>query len=165
MTFVLLIHAVHPIFEHLTSPHFLTVLPRLTVPVFLAPNGTPEPPEDPPFFAPSGTPEPAGFFAGADEGLLAEEGSLLTPGPEGNLLTDPLVAAAADLVAVPVAGFFAAAGEGFGKAFCAGAGGAFGCDFGALYIGRPKACCPPVLLSLRPRGLLAVPVLGTTAPV
>jgi len=164
ITFVLLIQPYHP------SHYLLTVLPRLTVlpvfrpPVFLAPIGTPEPPVAP-FLAPIGTPDPPVF--GAVDGLLVEEGnlftpldagSLLTPLEAGSLLTDPIagfVAAAADLVAVPTAGFFAA-----------GAGRALGCDFGgALYMGRLKACCPPVLVSPKPRGLPAVPILGPTAPV
>jgi len=97
------------------------------------------------------------------------EGSLLTPGPEGSLLTDPvdgLVAAAADFVKVPVAGFLTAAGKGFGTDFGADAGRALGCGLGgALYIGRLKVCCPPVLVSPNPRGLLAVPILGPVAPV
>lgn len=147
------------------------------MPVFLAPIGTPEPP-GPPFFVPSGIPDPADLIAGGFEGLLAEDGSLLTPGPVGNLLTpgpegslltdpvDDLVAAAADLVAVPIAGFFAAAGEGFGRALGAGAGKALGCGLGgALYIGRLKVRCPPPLVSPSPRGLLAVPILGPAAPV
>jgi len=136
------------------------VLPRLTVLDLLAPIGTPDP--DDPFLAPIGTPDPV--VLGAVDGF-DEVGSLLTPLEVGNLLTEPaagLVAAAADLAAVPVAGLFTTAVEAFG----AGAGKALGCGFGgAAYIGRLKVFFPPVLLSARPRGLLAVPTLGTAAPV
>jgi len=88
-----------------------------------------------------------------------------------------LVAAAADLVAVPVAALFGAgAGNAFGCGFGAGAGKALGCGFGvgagkalgceeagARYIGWLKAFLPPVTLLLRPSGLLAVPALGPGA--
>lgn len=105
------------------------MLPRFTPLDFWAPIGTPEPPVAP-FLAPIGTPDPTDF--GAVDGFLVEGGSLLTPLEAGNLLTDAvagLVAAVADLAAVPTAGFFATAVEVFG----AGAGKALGWDLaGAL---------------------------------
>jgi hypothetical protein len=72
-----------------------------------------------------------------------------------------LVARAADLAAVPVAGFFeAGAGNAFCCGFCAGAGKAFGFDCsGGRYMGWLKAILPAVGVPLRPRGLLAVPTL------
>jgi hypothetical protein len=76
-----------------------------------------------------------------------------------------LVAAAADLAAVPVADFFGAgAGNAFGCGFGAGAGKALGCEgAGARYMGWLKAFLPPVTLLLRPSGLLAVLALDPGA--
>lgn len=150
----------------LTAPPRFTVLPRLTELALLAPIGTPEPDEL--FLPPNGIPDPADLVTGAVDGLLADVGNLLTEPALGLIV---LVAAAADLLAVPVAVLVTAAGVDFGGGAgralgCEGAGKALGCDFGGgVYIPRPKAFFPPLLLSLRPRGLPAVLILGTLAPV